>query len=130
MELTGKALIDFWAWYFRPDVLRTLKRWSAFKFKVRSIGPKDAMNSEKVRFIALSDSEKYGVYEDWFDSVGMHIQLTPYFDSVKKVMLWFFTLENKRCVHLNSHLENKAKTRPEARTAAIKKADKLYNAKR
>jgi hypothetical protein len=80
-----------------------------------------------VKFHIISDSAKYGVYVDYFDSVGIHIKLTPYFDSVTKIVLWFFTLKDKRCVHLNSHLENKANTRPEARTKAIEKADKLRN---
>ena len=70
---------------------------------------------------------QYGVLVDFFDSVGVYIQLTPYFDSVKEVVLWYFTLEDKRCVHLNSHLEGKYMSRPEARTAAIEKADELRN---
>jgi hypothetical protein len=80
-------------------------------------------------FYATSKSMQYGVYVDFFDSVGVYIELTPYFDSVTEIVLWFFTLEDKRCAHLNSHLENKAKTRPEARTKAIDKANEIYNEK-
>jgi hypothetical protein len=106
MKLTGKCKKEFEKWFRRINIKNN---W--------------LLNS----FYKLPQSMQYGVFVDFFDSVGIHIQLTPYFDSVTKVMLWFFTLENKRCVHLNSHLENKAKTRPEARTKAIDKANKLLN---
>jgi hypothetical protein len=110
MELTGKCKEDFEKW-LRPDILSE-HRYSELITNC---------------FSQFPESMQYGVYVDFFDSVGVYIQLTPYFDSVTEVVLWFFTLEDKRCVHLNSHLENKAKTRPEARMLAIEKANEIYN---
>ena len=105
MELTGKCKEGFKEW------------WINFMDQEMSIHT----------FIQQHKSMQYGIYVDFFDSVGVIIEITPYFDSVTEVMLWFFTLENKKCMHLNSHLENKAKTRPEARLLAIQKANEIYN---
>tara|TARA_R110000822_G_scaffold127454_1_gene262956 strand:- start:13498 stop:13899 length:402 start_codon:yes stop_codon:yes gene_type:complete len=110
MELTGKCKEEF-------------EKWINFYGKHHV---EDRFN-KLLDWGTLTDSMQYGVYVDYFDSVGIYIQLTPYFDSVKEVVLWFFTLENKRCVHLNSHLENKANTRPEVRTKAIEKANEIRN---
>ena len=106
MKLTGKCKEDFEKW---------------LNLKPKLYGYDHVFNW-------LQTEMQYGVYVDFFDSVGIYIQLTPYFDSVTEIVLWFFTLEDKRCVHLNSHLENKANSRPEARTKAIEKANKLRNA--
>tara|TARA_R110000851_G_scaffold50227_3_gene120142 strand:+ start:177 stop:539 length:363 start_codon:yes stop_codon:yes gene_type:complete len=117
MELTGKCKEEFEKWFSKTYSYHGNQ----------STPPLEKVPYDDIGFYNYNSSMKYGVYVDFFDSVGMHIQLTPYFDSVKKVMLWFFTLENKRCVHLNSHLENKDKTRPEARASAIEKANEIYN---
>ena len=117
MELTGKCKEEFEKWFTNSD---NHKGFDAEQIAL------DRKYRLKV-FYQLYPSMQYGVYVDFFDSVGIFIEITPYFDSVTEVMLWFFTLENKKCIHLNSHLENKAKTRSEARLLAIEKANELHN---
>ena len=63
MELTGKTLRDFWIWYLLPEQRKT--------YKTSSLRGGD--NAAKIRFLAMSFTERYGVFEDYFDSVDMDI---------------------------------------------------------
>ena len=119
MELTGQALIDFWAWYFKPETLQILKRWSAYELRSKyKTGIKGSIAAEKIRFIALSDSEKIGVYEDWFGSVGITCGIFTY-NGYDPVIYRGYVAD---CGTLAS-----SKSRPEARTAEIEKANEIYN---
>ena len=113
MNLTGKCKECFEKWYLKAYHEGHSKNDKILQLLV---------------FKSKKDSMQYGVYVDFFDSVGIYIQLTPYFDPFNEVMLWFFTLENKKCMNLNSHIENgKIPTRQESRNAAIEKANEIYN---
>lgn len=65
----------------------------------------------------MSDSSKYGVYVDFFYSVGLYIEIcrTPWGGK------FYFTVDDS-----SDELEV-FKTRPEARVKAIDKANELYN---
>jgi hypothetical protein len=122
MKLTEKCKEEFEKWFVVVFLKHSLNYYEST----------DKTTKEYVRidlktFYTKNKSMQYGVFVDFFGSVGIYIQLMPYFHSVKEVVLWFFTFKDERCVHLNSHLENKAKTRPEARTKAIEKANELFN---
>ena len=71
-------------------------------------------------------SEQYGVYVDFFDSVGifisieMHFVGDPRYDSDAGYRF-------EVCIDEDSY--SALKTRPEARSAAITKANELYNSK-
>ena len=98
MKLTGKCKEDF-------EKFRISKKDSYLKHCF---------------FDELEPSMQYGVYVDFFDSVGVNIS-----ESL------VFTLERHGysfSIELYSDYEI-YKTRPEARTSAIQKANEIYNLK-
>ena len=102
MEVNGKCKEDFEKWYKNqhPD-----GHWYAL-----------------VSFYNLAKSMQYGVYVDWFDSVGIH--LVSY--NIKGLANCYGSeveLANDRefCNRCYSS------TRHEARTKAIEKAHEIYN---
>jgi len=95
MMLTGKCKKDFFKWFqSKSQTHYRLKEW----------------------FEDLDDSMQYGVYVDFFDSVGHRIGVSP-------------VLENDFWVYVNDEeiKDVDFKTRPEARAEAIKKANEIYN---
>ena len=102
MTVNGKAKVDFEKWY---------------GVNVEFVG--EVLYLEE--FYILPGSMKYGVYVDWFDSVGIHIEIN------------FRSWENSWQFELGTNDNNpnyrhfSINTRPEARTAAITKATELYN---
>ena len=103
MKLTGKCKNDFIEFLLNTDC-------------------KYSLNIEEGQLVSDAFFEchlsmQYGVYVDFFDSVGLRIGVSPVF-------------ENDFWVYLNNEEINDIdfKTRPEARTAAIKKANEIYNA--
>ena len=96
MRLTGKCKVDFEKW-------RISKKDSYLKHCF---------------FEELMPSMQYGVYVDFFDSVGHRIGVSP-------------VLENDFWVYVNDEeiKDVDFKTRPEARAEAIKKANEIYNLK-
>ena len=71
----------------------------------------------KVEFKHLTDSMQWGVIVDFFDSVGITIQIA-FFDSDFNIF----------DVFINDILTSKEhKSRQEARTKAIEKANEIYN---
>ena len=110
MELTGNTLKDFWIWYLLLEQRKT--------YKISSLRGGD--NVAKIRFLAMSPAERYGVYVDFFDSVGVTINISPiYYDG------YYFK------IHIDNTngkwLEDNKESRPEARTSVIKKANELRN---
>jgi len=106
MQLTGKCKEGFETWYkktYHPTIKNN----------------KNIFKLMWLVFYSLSESNKYGVYVDYFDSVGLNITLTVEFDfgyiisedkyqEIEEVKKWF-------------------DTRPLARTAAIEKANEIRN---
>ena len=96
MKLTGKCKEDFEKWYNLP----VFDLWS---------------------FNGLPLEMKYGVYVDFFDSVGLIIEI-------------YYVMGNDWCVSIDHttddiHFTIDAKSRPLARTSAIEKANEIYNSK-
>jgi len=101
MKLTGKCKDDFFKWLEETDVSDTDLFWQWYK---------------------IPESMQYGVYVDFFDSVGLSIGV--YKIDISK---WFgIILKNNR--YLNNFKEGYS-TLSEARTEAIKKANEIYNKK-
>ena len=98
MKLTDKCKKDF-EWYY--DVLDIPHYYINVEFKI------------------LPESMQYGVYVDFFDSLGFNIWT---YTSDKK-MFYYALLTSGR--YLRSY--GKCNSRAEARSEAIKKANEIYN---
>lgn len=97
MKLTGQAKEDFEKWYKVEYDKSNLPYIDGFNITPLSI--------------------RYGVYVDWFDSVGIKIHVIPYNNGR------FF-------IHVLSDSSGEStETRNEARTKAIEKANEIYNNK-
>ena len=108
MKLTDKAKTEFEKWYSV------------------SIGFKGEVIYLEELYV-LPDSMKYGVYVDFFDSVGVRIEV---------FLNWsesgFLSIVNGRHANIQVLIENThtpLKTRPEARTKAIELANEIFNKK-
>ena len=102
MELTGKCKEEFDKWFVE---------WYSDDFYYL-----DIQNARGVNWLYLSDSMQYGVLVDYFDSVGVKIE---------SVIAWrgdfFYSIDGYNMV------SEYYKTRPEARTKAIEKANEIRN---
>lgn len=103
MKLTGKCKEDFDKWLNLPALTGDVHN-----FKV-IIG----LN----KFNDLTDSMKYGVYVDFFDSAGINI--ASEIDSCANDYMYLSVVNFKT---IDAH-----ESRQEARIAAIEKANELYN---
>ena len=104
MELTGKAKVDFEKW-FDDTHKHTMLLWGE--------------SVENTGFYELTDSMKYGVYVDWFDSVDICITISHDFHASFD--------EDEYIVNIDGMYDSSFETRPEARKSAITKATELYN---
>ena len=66
--------------------------------------------------MSKTKSEQIGVYVDFFDSVKIYIEIMPF---EGKSFYWL--------INDNQMNEGETYTRPEARTAAIERANEIYN---
>ena len=97
--LTGQAEIDFEKWHKRTH------------------------NHEVEYFKLYIDSMQYGVLVDWFDSVGIYVDVRHNEVSRK----FYYTISTKP---MRDDIWCKPELpRPEARTQAIIKANEIYNEK-
>jgi hypothetical protein len=102
MKLTGKCKEDFKN-YLLNDI-------TDFSYKYNY-------------FINLQDSMQYGVYEDFFDSVNLFIEVIVV--DVNDFSFQIFKKESAKVLSVGSVFNIKS----EARTAAIEKANEIYNSK-
>jgi len=107
MELAGKALKDFWIWYLLPEQQKEYKTNSLIKFGNE--------NSAKVRFLAMSFTERYGVFVDFFDSINIVIEDCKN----HRINSFYFMVNGELGIIVN--------TRNESRIEAVKKANEIYN---
>ena len=109
MALTGKCKEDFMDWYLD------------YELDNESI---DTIPYSK--FIELPHSMQYGVYVDFFDSVGIEIEISRENDLVAECIVdWEYMIGNNTkniCISKDTYL-----TRSIARTKAIEKANEIYN---
>ena len=96
MELTGKCKEEFGNWLYK-------------KYELEN-------RVEINRFNEYPEAMQYGVYVDFFDSVGFHIEIMSIFHLLKTK--WRF-------IPLGGN--NMYNTRPEARASAINKANEIFN---
>ena len=123
MELTGKAKIEFEYWMV-TDGIKTNEELSCLNH----------YHTPLSTFYNSPESMRYGVYVDFFDSVGIHIKIEPYLGGGPD--LYYIELcWRRRSDHIDEYWQPKQdndelyvfNTRPEARTAAIDKAKEIFN---
>lgn len=105
MKLTEKCKEDFEVYFLERF---EMEKWSDLK----------------PCFYCLDNSLKYGVYVDFFDSVGLTLLInTETYDC------WWSTIleEDKMSPYFESCAPIETTSRKEARTEAIKKANEIYN---
>jgi hypothetical protein len=102
MKLTGKCKEDFEKWYIKDLVEKEL-----------------ALEE----FYNSSDSMQYGVLVDFFDSVGVNIEVWIEYQVGGVLIDFYAVLVN------DENISGGFETRQEARTKAIEKANEIYNAK-
>ena len=101
MKLTGKAKEDFDKWYISKNYILDL---------TTDLSP----HTPVIGFDEIDDSMKYGVYEDWFDSVEIQLCVGKFGYSV-----------TTREEHINKKYN--INTYNKSRTAAVEKANEIYN---
>ena len=121
MKLTGKARKDFEKWYFKNHVTTTKKFKELYPHEYHEIF--DWFYGIKLAF-------QYGVYVDFFGSVGLILDVQPVLDydmkKYTKVCYWIYTVF-KLEIEDEDYNENEYKTRKEAREQAILNANEIYN---
>jgi hypothetical protein len=105
MKLTGKCKQDFEEWY------------KNYYLKVPFLNEEEK-NKTVIDFYEERESIQYGVYEDFFDILGIGICVTPVFPTNKYG--WSFSVE------LEASYFNYS-SRNTARTEAIKEANEIHN---
>lgn len=102
--LTGKSKDKFKQWYvFNPQ------RTSVTEVPYST-------------FCTLPFSMQYGVYVDFFDSVGIHLSMNHYNN-------YWFDIRHSNGEHILTEDGNETSIRHEARIKAIEKANEIYNNK-
>ena len=109
MRLTGKCKVDFEKWFLKD--VDTIENYD--QYVLRS-------------FLSKGLSMQYGVYIDFFDSVGIRLIIDMDFENevYDKFALY---IEYKKHCFCNYGMN--FKTRQEARTEGVKKANEIYNKK-
>tara|TARA_R110000744_G_scaffold372161_1_gene483683 strand:- start:1906 stop:2283 length:378 start_codon:yes stop_codon:yes gene_type:complete len=123
MKLTGKCKGAFEKWYMNSSSIY----FSAGYHEVLSRLYGVSHEGELSVFYHSPESMQYGVYVDWFDSVGVKIVVD--FDTNKnKWFAWLLRNQRVRVLMRDNIFEQLfLESRPEARTAAIEKANEIYN---
>ena len=117
MKLTGKCKEDFEKWYEKKPfrLPQKTKKYSG----------------DGLCFLDLNNSMQYGVYVDFFDSVGINIDVCHNYILDGKndniiILGYYYELNAKPNIHVSQDCEDH-KTRSQARELAIEKANEIYN---
>lgn len=119
MELSGKAKEKFEGWCIQY-----------FKDNLKDYSDEEWVTSKEMLiqfYEGVTDSMRYGVYVDFFNSVGIEVFVKGFKFPVLDKKEYYFIITDDMMCHLNNHLLNRTKTRPEARTKAVEKANDLLN---
>jgi len=108
MKLSGKCKEDFDTW-LNPMYLEEVETGSHITV-----------------FEYVGNEMRYGVYVDFFNSVDIRIEITNEFDKILNYNRGFNTIVNNIQLFFNNDC---FESRPEARAAAIEKANQIYNNK-
>ena len=106
MVLTGKAKEEFFNWLDNQGVNGI-----------------DISNWEFEKFHLLSNVSQNSLIIEWFDSVGIYIEISFYDDCY-----WTYNIYSNKPV-LEKETANICNNRQEATEEAIKKANEIYNEK-
>lgn len=109
IELSGRCKEDFEKWFRLSDF------YSEFMF--------DGITDPYEYFNRAHLSMQHGVYEDFFDSLGIYCEIICMSDGWQSEV-WIRN-DDRVSMEYCEHLENG--TRHEARQKAIEKANELYN---
>lgn len=111
MILTGKTEEDFFNWLDNQGANGI-----------------DISNWEFEKFHLLSNVSQNSLIIEWFDSVGIYIELKRFCHGLK-FRFWNYVISNSNGAHLNNFLEVEIEndSRQEAMEQAIKKANEIYN---
>ena len=109
MILTDKCKKDFEKWY-NKDTPKKNDGWTII-----------ARNSRLLEFYRLTESMRYGVFEDFFDSVGIWLVVEEQFGD-GKYYDWCINTKNNEWYH-----QTDFKTRGKAREKSLEKANEIHN---
>ena len=126
MKLTGKCREDFEKWFMSSDV-----------FNLNFLHLQNIQVFDRTKhFYKYPNSMQYGVYVDFFDSVDINITEIPHWE--KGIKYFRIGLHILKGGFIDSLFirpkENRFKfveftSRPQARNAAIEKANEIHNSK-
>ena len=114
--LVGKAQKDFWDWYLLPENLEKNKLTGMWRFST--------VNVIKVNFLAESEVCQNALITEWFDSVGITVDVMPRMADDNKIVFE----PNTFCLKYEIVTEDfiQFKTRQEAIKNAIIQANVIY----
>ena len=120
MELTGKCKEEFEGYLNKLRKHETERKFADIDMIIESQG---------YDFDDLPDSMKYGVLVDYFDSVDLPITIGVYTIRINEAKDWCFQIVGNKHSNQNKLIsfERFYNKRPEARSAAIEKANELRN---
>ena len=122
MELTGKCKEEFEEWLAECFDIEEKPLTVSTSYE----GDLEIYVSEN--FNMLHESMKYGVLVDYFDSVGMILEVSFYWGAKYwNVEISLFNDFGDTYLDYSSDCNDKINNRPEARTEAIEKANELRN---
>lgn len=116
MELIGQCKIDFGKWFITTFV----KEFPSENTEGLLIKTPELVLSN---FYISPFSMQYGVYVDWFDSVGIYI-LEGYYPFLFGGHTYAFSIREKSKKY---SIDESFNSRYESRTEAIKKVNEIYN---
>ena len=125
MELSGKALKDFWIWYLLPKQQKEYKTKSLIKFGDENVA--------KVRFLAMSFTERFGVFGDFFETKGIYINISNDFYQNGVNHLWqVFVYDNTQPDFLSNlstggYGDNGDYDKDTSRIKSVEAANEIYN---
>jgi len=110
MKLTGKCEVDFKKWFNANKISDLIIGTVSHYYGDEDVYFYDAFDN-------LPPSAKYGVYVDFFDSVGISAEIMPVDCGISYYWL----------INDNQMNDGDTNTRPEARSALIEEANEIYN---
>ena len=115
MKLTGKALIEFEKWYLKNTKYDFSLNYIRLCNDVQYVFHNQKM---LLAFNCSPEAMQYGIIVDWFESLDLDIDV----DVFKLIDEDFYGY-----MISGDHNEHEFETRPQARTAAIHKANEIIN---
>ena len=106
MDVTGKCKAEFENWFKGSVYYLTHSIWD---------------------FEGLEPSMQYGVYVDFFDSVGIYVDIDSYRWNIEQTVFEWVIQDNNTNPNVYYETEQSCKTRHEARIKAIEKANEIIN---